>query len=319
MQLEYILNELSIRELFPTPGDAHAIMDVFIDVVMASRSSGVKPNVRTHVKINQIELSSGYYISNWAADQSINREKRLYIHTLLTKNPLLKELPDPLCEDIKETSVKVYRTHGDGVTVSYLTDNPVISFNTDPKWDVPLLDIEVEQLKTGDQGNPEIVQHTSTLINFSTLQSFQANRTKIQQIHLRRFATIEDFWARKGDVYPHLTFSPEVKDQLAGYTTPQQQFFQQAMMRLNEINNYCQTWSSGPCTILSDIPNISPESLSTMQAYGELRKFPDDSGSYKLCELHARITPGPGRIHFYPLPDQKKIFIGYIGPKLKCS
>jgi hypothetical protein len=62
---------------------------------------------------------------------------------------------------------------------------------------------------------------------------------------------------------------------------------------------------------------ISPESVSTMNLFGEDRRFQMPTGGTQIFELH--IKTGNFRFHFYPDNKSKTVYIGYIGPHLRTS
>jgi hypothetical protein len=316
MQLEYILNEISLRPVPSSIDEAKIMMDAFIGVVIQSRAIGVKANIRAHANISEIEIYPNYFISNWCKDESVPKEKRHYVLKLLTSHPILSELPDQVIEDIKETEVSFESEPGVGLAVGFLTDNPILSFNTAVKWQPSSLEVQVSQLKKNHQSQVEIVSTNATLLNISSLDSLSENKEEIFILASSRFLDIADFWSRKGDVFPFLRFSPDILDRIQ-YLTPRSQFFQQAMMRLLEINKYCESWDGKEFSIAECIPNVTPESKSTMQAHGDKRLFKDDTGQLLICEWHARFTPGPGRIHFCRMKDTNTLFIGYLGLKLQ--
>ena len=45
--------------------------------------------------------------------------------------------------------------------------------------------------------------------------------------------------------------------------------------------------------------------------------FADLDGERRLFELHARFTPGVGRIHFRLVSETRKVRIAYIGRKIR--
>jgi hypothetical protein len=319
MSLEYVLNELSVAELMPSVQDANAVMDTFVDVLKSSRELGIRPSVRTHISIEGIELSPGYFISNWCSDQTISKEKRLYIRKLLTNSPLLEGLPEGLQEDIKEVGVKFNGLLGNGLTVAFLAENPVLSFNTHARWEPPILNVTVERLTLNAQSNViEVIENEGMLINFSTRESLGTNKEKVRALLEKRFTSIDDFWSKREQIFSRLEFSLTLFDDLKTLGV-NSTLFVQVVDRLSELNRYCETWTEGPCLVREKIPNISVESASTMQTYGEERKFKNHRGEYFLCELHCRLTPGANRVHFFPLVNDRKIFVGYVGKKLRTT
>lgn len=317
METEYILNELSTT-LLANKDEVNLTMSLFVDVLKRSRSIGIKPNVRASKDLKEIELCAGYFVSNWCVDKSVDKERRLYLLGLITKSPLLEGLPKEIEIGKIEVEVRFDGMQGEGLTIAHLTENPILSFNTNEKWRPDELTVQIRTLKVDLSGNCDTVDETRTLINFCTLENLESNIKKVSQLQNKRFSSIEDFWAKKEMIFPHLEFSPTVLAnlQLLGHKNP---VFVQMADLFSKFNSYCIDWKDGPFMLSKQLPNISSESESTMQAYGKDREFSDNLGNVHICELHARLTPGAQRVHFRPFSERRTIFIGYVGKKLPST
>ena len=94
---------------------------------------------------------------------------------------------------------------------------------------------------------------------------------------------------------------------------------QQVRKRLDELENYCKTWTTG-ALILEKFPSkVTPESESRLQEFKQQLtvRCPDDRE--RIFSLHMRLTPGAWRLHFSEKLGPGKIIIGYIGPKIKST
>ncbi|MFF9347790.1 hypothetical protein [Streptomyces sp. NPDC014734] len=64
-----------------------------------------------------------------------------------------------------------------------------------------------------------------------------------------------------------------------------------------------------------------PEWQSKVTPEGETRKrvcrFEDVDGKWETFHLHARFTPGAGRIHFRPIGEEGTIRIAHVGGKIR--
>lgn len=75
MELEYILNELSI-ELVATIEEAREVMHNFIRTTNAIRNIGFIRMRFANKSIKNIELTQGYIIENWLKDEEVNSDLR---------------------------------------------------------------------------------------------------------------------------------------------------------------------------------------------------------------------------------------------------
>lgn len=313
--IQCILNELSLSDQASDKERARAMMESFVDVLKGIEKNAVSPQIRLHTRLWQIELCPGYTVHNWSDDLAINKDKRIYFKIKVMKFPLLEELEKSMPEDCLETDVLHENVSGKGLTVAYLTENPVISLNSNSKWVPSELDVLVRKLKNDGSAEINFLDVEGSLLNFSTDENLKLNIDKLIQLARDKFKSVEDFWNHKEKIFPKIEFAPSFKDDLNGIGF-NNLLFDQIISSLSRLNDYCNNWSDGPCRICQDLPNVSGESASTMQQFGSERVFKDELGKDVTCEIHSRLTPGAVRLHFCPLESQKKIFVGYVGPKL---
>ncbi|MDM1503785.1 hypothetical protein HX071_16530 [Myroides marinus] len=128
--------------------------------------------------------------------------------------------------------------------------------------------------------------------------------------------TFRDFWIKKERLFPNLIMCGQVKNQIA--SCGNSAHFNQIIEKLKLLEDAVANWVSGNFSY-SQINNnyalrISPESTSTMNKYGNERRFSLPNGGTELFELH--IKTGDLRFHFFPDNQTRKVYIGYIGNHL---
>lgn len=65
------------------------------------------------------------------------------------------------------------------------------------------------------------------------------------------------------------------------------------------------------------LTRATPESEVTLQRFSDEHTFQLPNGKIQIFSWHVRYTGGyAGRIFFYPVPEEKRIYIGHIGHKL---
>lgn len=125
-----------------------------------------------------------------------------------------------------------------------------------------------------------------------------------------------NLWKNKTKLFPSLILCGEVKNQIeqigaSGY-------FNQIVDKLKIFNEAVDNWKEGSFNYNDINANyalrISPESASTMNRYGNERRFSLPNGGTELFELH--IKTGDLRFHFFPDNITKKVYVGYIGVHL---
>lgn len=84
--------------------------------------------------------------------------------------------------------------------------------------------------------------------------------------------------------------------------------------RLRELDDAVAAWDTKVMREPEWKSKVTPESESSNN---EGRSgFEDLDGRPRLFDLHARFTPGPGRIHMRLITEAGKVRIAYIGRKL---
>ncbi len=78
MDLEMVLNELSLRTPAPDIPTARQWMTELIQTLRTATSSGVKRVVRTQDDMNSIQLAPEYPLAKWRNDPTVNREERSF-------------------------------------------------------------------------------------------------------------------------------------------------------------------------------------------------------------------------------------------------
>ncbi len=125
------------------------------------------------------------------------------------------------------------------------------------------------------------------------------------------------FWKRKKELLPDLIFCDSVKQsiQKAGNSS----HFNQILTKLKILNDIARNWQKGKFSYhranQNHGINISPETPNTMAKYGTQRTFQLPEGGSQEFNLH--VKTGGLRFHFYPNEQNRKIYIGYIGPHLR--
>ncbi len=126
MELEYILNELSI-ELVATIEEAREVMRNFIRTTNAIRNIGFIRMRFANKSIKNIELTQGYIIENWLKDEEVNSDLR----DAFRKN--LTDIGSPYFE-YTDKAFYYQDKEAKGLSMAYLKNTICISFQTNNVW-----------------------------------------------------------------------------------------------------------------------------------------------------------------------------------------
>lgn len=155
--------------------------------------------------------------------------------------------------------------------------------------------------------NPVVVKHASSTEHVTAHRDFIAN------LALPTPFSGQDLWADRKHRYPSLQFLPRVENQVRRLPHGAE-WVSSIHGRLDELDRTVREWD--PKT------DLSPRWLSHVTPEHEQRKrlceFTDDiDGKVHCFDLHARFTPGAGRIHFRIVNgNPPSLRIAHVGEKL---
>lgn len=319
MDLEMVFNELSLRPLATDTYAAQQRMSTLLQTIIAATRYGVKRVVRAHSKLEAEELAPGYPIARWLNDQHVDKELRRLFLTLTTKAPFLEDISQPDIEQKVSLSDASYaEKQAAGLGVAYWLEALAISLRSEARWDNSHLQIRIIQI---DESS-EISETTEEIPHASAENHVQDHvawiKTRLQQ---EEHLVIHDgitIWKEKETWFPHLSFCDNVQEQLQNLLHGNLLLIP-IMKRLHELEEFCEVWHEGPFDYEKMRSKVTNESEATMGMYGNERTFVCPDGISRAFRWHVRLTPGAWRLYFFPLPEEKKLIIGYIGPHLQTT
>ena len=311
MDLDVILNELSINSPADSIQSARLWMVNLIQTVRAACLSGAKRVLRTYIDLNSILLSENYPIARWRNDPNVDLESRRYFKVLTAQYPPLKDLP-VIENKILSQDFFYMGDRATGLGVAFLLEGLSISFLSEPEWDRSKIEgIDMQWLEDDGSLVSELIQ----VNHASRPQHIDETAEWIKKRLRPGIQSGEDLWNRKEELFPSLTFCENIGKEI-GSLSSGNPLLRQVAKRLFEIEDYCREWETGPFD-----PNAFPfkatgESEATMNKYEKERTFYCPGNLVITFKWHGRITPGAWRIYFEPEKHPGNIYIGYIGPKL---
>ena len=285
-------------------------------------ADGMAALVRDRVAQPSLRMSRSLHEKYWPEEGSLfdayqelrrqgARDQSLFLMKLSEKTPLRSGLaPDAaarfrLCE-----ATALPAEDGAPLVLCAIADAIAVGFPVDAAWDGDRLAVDFDELlpdgTIGDAreeiDNLARASHAAPIVG--------RHRARLQ----RQCSDAADLWHRRADVFPHLTFGPEVEGQFAKLNAG---WFPTLVNRLAELDETAAAWVGG------DAPpwrcKVTPESES-LKKYKkgkllELRRFQTTGGERLLFEWHARFGSG-ARIHLRFDARTRGIEIGYVGGHL---
>jgi hypothetical protein len=249
-------------------------------------------------------------------DGGVESERRTRFKTAVTKGPFVEEWIAKGEEDGKVLFEFCFE--GDrvfGLGAGYLFESPTVSLKGDQRFENDPLRICVLTLN----GEGELVSEEKEVCSLVDASQVTA---RINWIHERIRAEITSgqvAWEKRAEFFPNLRFCLDAAKALQALSGTEP-FFYQICRHLSVMNSFCAAWPTGGIDAPNAMSEItwSYESVSTINSdrLRGMREFNCPDGLRRLFSPHSKPTGGNIRIHFRPVPEQKQILIGYIGPHL---
>jgi hypothetical protein len=312
MDLEMVLNELSLRTPASDIQTARLWMSDLINIMRQSITQGVKRVLRTPSGFHHMLLAPDYPLARWRNDDYVDREVRRYFSSLSTKAPFLTDLQDPEIENnILLSDFHHEGEQAQGLGVAFLLEALALSVRSALRWERSHLELKAKWLRTDASLSTERVM----VVHASRVDHVLEHGEWIKDRLTTAVRDGGDLWNRKGILFPSLSFCDSVVKQMQSLEAGNP-MLRSIVRRLFELEGYCKGWETGSFNPDALSTVASPESQSTLQQFGTERTFRCPDGSEHTFSWHVRLTPGAWRIHFLPEGGIGKMIIGYIGPHL---
>lgn len=305
MPLLMFLNERSC-ETKSTPDAVNAAMADFVDMVRHV-SHWRETALWTQSPFTGAELALGHTYGQWANDRR-NVDRHRYLLAKRSRAPFKEALPDKEAFDD-------YECYHDGQLVeglkaAYISDSLAVSLALAPEWASAWLDLTVRQLAEDADGSLVLEDSDHQVRHCATVANADEHADWARSNGLLELTTPRLLWEARAEHFPSLQFLPRVEKDLQGlprvWLTP-------TIRLLADLQASVTAWD----TALSPFPrwktpHITPEAEQRKR----LCAFTDLDGVSRIFDLHGRMTPGAGRLHFRLVPEAGTLRVAYIGPKL---
>ena len=277
------------------------------------RDGVVRKNLRTCRSVHEIRLLDE--LSLFDAYRELqrrgNREESAFLMSLTEKTPLLSgvepEVADRFraCEAAACEAKTLPPPDGDPLVLCAVTNGVAVGFPSDPVWDRDRVSvIFAEMLRNGEiESAAEDIDNLARSAHAAPIADRHRERLRLE------CRSPADLWRRRGQLFPHLTFGPDVEGQLVKVNV-----LSTVVNRLANLDTSAATWRESGGAAPSWTCTVTPESESVMQhpKLREARRFRSVGGERLLFEWHARYGDG-GRIHLRFDARTREIEIGYVG------
>lgn len=315
MELEMVLNELSVRPA----DDIHTARQRMSELMLTAHAAtkhGVKSVIRTLNNLDTEELAPEYPIARWRNDGNVDIETRRFYKTLVTKAPFLNDIIESNILNTFNLSDCFYgQDRAIGLGVAFWLEALAVSFRSEPRWLDNQLQLRISKIDDNDEIEDifENIPHASSSYHIQDHLIWIQERLPVgNQVYVRDGL---DIWLHRIDWFPNLYFCDNVREQMQTLAHGDLMLLP-IMKRLHELENFCKTWNEGPFDRDKMPSKVTTESEITIAKYSPQRTFRCPDGVVRTFSWHSRLTPRAWRLYFYPLPEELKLIVGYIGPHL---
>lgn len=305
MPLLLVLNELSYKEAQVHRDALSASIHELVQVIRRIRRHRDDSVLATEAALFDLELAAGYTIRLWAADGR-NRTAMQYLKSVRQRAPFQGITPPNL------DGVAEYRYRGRaaaGLGLAHLVGGLGLSLNLGEEWRTVSIVLDRTALEE-DADEQLVMSETRVDVRHAAAEDHVAEHERwLCDEGIAHVRTGADLWQVRGDVFPNLVFLPRVKDNLAKLSA---EWIEPVKERLAELQTATARWDIATKPTPEWRSHVTPES----QSRRHLCEFADLDGTVRIFEMHARFTPGAGRVYFRVDGAKGKLVIAHIGRKL---
>lgn len=287
-------------------------MDLFVGFLAEMwRQNIIEGIVTTNEILGFGRDDESYSFQSWLNDRTVDQEYKRFFLMYMGKYINYIEATDvegEFCVNIGgENHV------GIGCTFAHETQDVLISRATHDIWK----EEHINGIYSALDGDGELISIESRLTNINELMTNEI----IKEIALARvFSNISsgyDLWERREELYPNLRFCDSVKTQL--YADPERYHVLKIMERLNILQSYfSQRHDFYQPRELGLNARTESDTVKNDPDLKKYRLFKLPTGDQVYFYDHIGFTGkfSGGRIYFYPMVEEQKCYIGYIGRHL---
>jgi hypothetical protein len=301
MAIPIVLNEVSCEQWPVDDYASSACLRQLGNALAALSALPRKTFMLSHVRIGEMMLGNRPFAS-FMGDASVRDALRQFL-SFGNRAPFASFAD--LDADGAECFLGPYSSRG--ALYAHLLGTVVVSFPTDDLWSGNEIRARISEL---DAVSGDIVDRQEVLSNVADLEHVAACAQAISKYRPQTLDRGSEIWVNRDEWFPSLRFLPRVENDLQSLLG--QLITGQVASRLFELEAAASRWD----------PKSSQEPAWESRVTGEgetrkrLCKFIGHDGFEHIYDLHARYTPGAGRIHFRLRPAEGLIEIAYVGTKL---
>jgi hypothetical protein len=310
MDIEMVLNELSISSPGIDKFQARELMSNLIDTLREAIKFGVKSILRTNEDLNYIELLPEYSIAKWRNDREVDRDEKNFLILLATKSPYNIDISPDIQSQFDLADVSFNGQKSEGLRFAAITQSIAISLASSPEWNKSILLLDLEEIEPDGEIIPSKIEikHASSTRHIEEITPWI--REKIS-------SDIEDgrqLWIERRKLFDRLDFCDCVEKQLIDLLSGDPKLIH-IINIFSTINQKCQSWDVGSFFLEGLDESCESESTMNNSNFRRKRTFRCPDGQERVFERHIKLKFCNWRIHFLA-ETPGRVIIGYVGTHL---
>ena len=253
-------------------------------------------------------LSDDYSLGAWLQDRAVERDQRLFLQKISFKMTFDRDVGEAVKDRFILSDFHVRGREASGLGLSYLLGTVAVSLRSDEYWMRVRVPVQHCWLELDES------QHYMEVIALN-IADFAQVKTVTDELLARAqrelSATPRSLLDRFRECFPHVHFGLDVEAQLSQLPSDT---FEPIIAKLIVLDGAVRDWRRA-ATELPSLPKVHGESESTMQKYGDRRRFRSSHGELETYQPHAMVG-NRYRIHFRLDQPRRTLEIGYIGKHL---
>jgi hypothetical protein len=305
VSLLMFLNEHSYRDVTSRADEIDVALLELIDVIKEIRRHRIDTALVTESPFPDLAIGGESVFRRWQADGR-NVDLMRYIKAQRNRAPFAAVV------DAESRYLVEYRYAGEeaeGLGYAHLSDGLALSLRLTADWNVPFVPLACQTVVEDPTGALIFEDSTENVHHASTMMHVARHRSWMCETGLRDVHTGSQIWDVRADVFPRLRFLPRVADDLARLSHNRVKSVKKMLAEFQEaVAGHTRT--DGP------VP-AWPGKVTPEHEHRRSRSYLHDPqvGGEMLFDVHARFTPGAGRMHFRWDASASQVVVGYVGSK----
>ncbi|NHD19020.1 MULTISPECIES: hypothetical protein [unclassified Actinopolyspora] len=304
MRVLLFFNELSCANE-ASESEIDERMVEFVELVRQARGKRRDTALVTTSPFKDMELGDDYHVRQWINKRE-NRDRWRLLQSARNVSPVSSVLPESASAEVE------YHHQGraaEAIGGAHLADGLAVSLAVESTWHSPWVVVDRTQAVEDADGSLSLEKDVVGVRHAAGSADLRSHDEWLVSSGLSGITTGGQLWQAREDFFPHLRFLPRTKDDLEQLETHRLRAVRE---RLLELEAAMAEWRPELTAQPAWKSHVTPESATRKS----LCEFRDTDGALRTFDMHARFTPGAGRLHFRLVPGEGVLTVAYIGKKL---